>query len=261
MIRVAAGVEYQGSNYSGWQKQKHSVSVQEQVESALSMVADHTLTITCAGRTDAGVHALNQVIHFETGADRADHSWVFGANTHLPGDISLIWARAVAADFHARYSAASRVYRYIILNRPSRSGLYNGRVTWECRQLDVDRMRQSAETLIGEHDFTSYRAKSCQAKTPIRRVLQLSVQRDGEFIIIVIEANAFLYHMVRNIAGVLMEIGMGKREVGWEREVLEARSRACGGVTAAADGLYLVGVNYPVQYQIPEYKYYSPSGF
>ena len=253
-MKIAAGVEYQGSQYSGWQKQKHSASVQEQVEAALSAVADHPVEVTCAGRTDAGVHALNQVIHFESDAVRDTHSWVLGANTHLPEDISLVWAKSVEPDFHARYSATSRIYKYIILNRPARPGIGYSRVTWECRRLDVDRMSRAALSLVGKHDFTSYRAKSCQAKSPVRNVLNLGVTRNNEFITIVIEANAFLHHMVRNIAGVLMEIGMSKQEVGWELNVLNAKNRACGGITGAAGGLYLVGVNYPDKYQVPEVK-------
>ena len=250
-MKIAAVVEYDGSNYSGWQRQKHSVSVQEHVEAALSAVADHPLAVTCAGRTDAGVHALNQVIHFETGASRDPHSWVLGANSGLPGDISLTWAKPVPGDFHARYSATSRVYKYVILNRPARPGMGRGHVTWECRRLDCDRMSRAALSLIGEHDFTSYRATACQAKNPVRTVLNLAVERKNEYVIIMIEANAFLHHMVRNIAGVLMGIGMSRHEVGWELDVLNARSRDCGGVTAAADGLYLAGVNYPEQFGIP----------
>ena len=250
-MKIAAIVEYDGSNYSGWQRQKHSVSVQEHVEAALSAVADHPLAVTCAGRTDAGVHALNQVIHFETDATRDAHSWVLGANSGLPGDISLTWAKPVHEGFHARYSATSRIYKYVILNRPARPGLGRGHVTWECRRLDCDRMSRAALSLIGEHDFTSYRATACQAKNPVRTVLNLAVERKNEYVIIMVEANAFLHHMVRNIAGVLMGIGMGRHEVGWELDVLNARSRDCGGVTAAADGLYLTGVNYPEEYGIP----------
>ena len=250
-MKIAAVVEYDGSHYCGWQRQKHSVSVQAHVEAALSAVADRPLAVTCAGRTDAGVHALNQVIHFETDVVRDAHSWVLGANSHLPGDISLTWASPVHGDFHARYSATSRSYKYVILNRPARPGPARGQVTWECRRLDSDRMSRAAASLLGEHDFTSYRAKSCQAKTPVRDVLNLVVRRQNEFVIIVIEANGFLHHMVRNIAGVLMGIGMGKHEVGWELEVLHAKNRECGGVTAAADGLYLTGVKYPEQYGIP----------
>ena len=250
-MKIAAVVEYDGSKYSGWQRQKHSASVQEHVETALSAVADHPVSVTCAGRTDAGVHALNQVIHFESDALRDAHSWVLGANSHLPGAISLTWAKPVHGDFHARYSATSRIYKYVILNRPARPGPGRGYVTWECRRLDSGRMSRAASSLIGEHDFTSYRAKSCQAKTAVRNVLNLVVKRKNEFVIIVIEANAFLHHMVRNIAGVLMGIGMNKHDVGWELDVLNAKSRECGGVTAAADGLYLTGVNYPEKYGIP----------
>ena len=250
-MKIAAGVEYDGSRYSGWQIQKHAASVQEQVETALSRVADHPLSVTCAGRTDAGVHALNQVIHFESEAGREPHSWALGANTHLPADVSLTWARPVPADFHARYSASSRVYRYVILNRPARPGLGHARVTWECRPLDAARMSRAARSLLGEHDFTSYRAKSCQAQSPVRNVMRLSVERHHEHVIMVIEANAFLHHMVRNIAGVLMAIGRGRQAIGWELEVLDAKSRERGGVTAAPHGLYLVGVNYPETYGLP----------
>ena len=250
-MKFAAGVQYDGSRYSGWQIQKHSASVQERVEAALSAVADHPLAVTCAGRTDAGVHALNQVVHFESNAGRDAHSWVLGANTNLPGDISLTWAKPVEADFHARYSATSRIYKYIILNRPARPGLGHGHVTWECRRLDAGRMSEAAAALVGEHDFTSYRAASCQAKSPVRNVMNLGVERKNDYVIIVVEANAFLHHMVRNIAGVLMAIGMGKQATGWETDVLEAKSRDCGGVTAAPDGLYLTGVRYPEKYAIP----------
>lgn len=250
-MKIAAGVEYDGSRYSGWQIQKHSESVQAHVQAALSAVADHPVAVTCAGRTDAGVHALNQVVHFETEADRDSHSWVFGANTHLPGDISLTWAKPIRTDFHARYSATSRVYKYIILNRSARPGLGHSYVTWECRRLDSDTMSRAARSLVGEHDFTSYRATSCQAKSPVRHVLNLSVKRENDYIVILVEANAFLHHMVRNIAGVLIAIGMGKHPVGWELDVLAAKNRDCGGVTAAPDGLYLAGVKYPDEYAIP----------
>ncbi len=251
-MKIAAGVEYRGHTYSGWQKQTHSPSIQEQVESALSSVANQPVAVTCAGRTDAGVHALNQVIHFETDALREDRAWVFGGNTYLPGDIALTWARAVAADFHARYRALSRLYQYIILNRPARPALNTHHVAWEPRALDPEKMSQAALSLTGEHDFTSYRAKSCQATSPIREIKKIAVRREGEYIYILIEANAFLHHMVRNIAGVLMAIGMGRQKVGWEMEVLKAKDRAHGGVTAAASGLYLLDVNYPEKYGIPK---------
>ena len=250
-MRVAAGVEYCGARYSGWQKQNHAPSVQDAVERALAEVANHPVVANCAGRTDAGVHALNQVTHFETEAQRDDHAWVFGANSHLPADISLTWAKPVPPDFHARYSATSRIYRYLILNRPARPGLARRLAAWERRPLDLERMTQATASLLGEHDFTSYRAKSCQAKNPVRKVTRLALSREGDWIAMVIEANAFLHHMVRNIAGVLMAIGMGKHAPGWEAEVLAARDRERGGVTAPAAGLYLAGVNYPAAYAIP----------
>jgi tRNA pseudouridine38-40 synthase len=198
------------------------------------------------------VHALHQIIHFDTEAERQPHSWVFGANVNLPGDVSVSWAQPVDAGFHARYSAISRIYRYVIFNRPARTGVLRGMVTWECRRLDPARMARAAEDLVGEHDFTSYRGSNCQARSPVRKVTRLDVRgTDDDFLIIEIEANAFLHHMVRNIAGVLMAIGMGRQPVGWAKEVLEARERAAGGITAPSDGLYLARVVYPDQYAIP----------
>jgi tRNA pseudouridine38-40 synthase len=253
-MKIALGLEYAGTKYSGWQRQKHARSIQQCLEEALSQVADQTITVQCAGRTDAGVHALHQVVHFETGAVREMRSWVLGGNVNLPQDVSILWAKPVPDEFHARFSATGRSYRYIILNRPARPGIYSHRVSWECRTLDERKMQQAAECLIGEHDFTSYRAVDCQSNTPVRRVRQLDVNRRGDKIIIDIEANAFLHHMVRNIAGVLMEIGMGKAPVEWSQQVLEAKDRTLGGVTAAPDGLYLVNVTYPGEFEIPEFK-------
>lgn len=250
-MKIVLGLEYSGTQYSGWQRQKHARSIQQYVEDALSRVADQTVTVQCAGRTDTGVHALHQVVHFETDAVREMRSWVLGGNVNLPQDISILWVRPAADDFHARYSATGRSYRYIILNRSARPGIYNHRVTWECRLLDEHKMQQAADCLIGEHDFTSYRAVDCQSNSPVRRVRRLDVNRIGDTVIINIEANAFLHHMVRNIAGVLMEIGMGKAPVEWSQQVLEARDRTLGGVTAAPDGLYLMNVTYPEKFNIP----------
>jgi tRNA pseudouridine38-40 synthase len=257
-MKIALGLEYAGTRYSGWQRQKHAGSIQQFLEEALSRVADQTITVQCAGRTDAGVHALHQVVHFETGVTREMRSWVLGGNVNLPQDISILWARPVPEEFHARFSAAGRSYRYIILNRPARPGIYSHRVTWECRTLDERRMQAAAKCLIGEHDFTSYRAVDCQSNTPVRNVRQLDVARDGDMVIIDIEANAFLHHMVRNIAGVLMEIGMGKAPVRWSQQVLEAKDRTLGGVTAAPDGLYLVNVTYPEKFDIPVPVKFNP---
>lgn len=251
-MKIAFGVEYCGTAYFGWQRQEVSPTIQECVEAALSIVADEEVTVHCAGRTDTGVHAIQQVIHIETDKQRDDHSWVFGVNSHLPQDINLLWTRHVPEDFHARFSATGRIYRYIILNRNTRSGLAAGRVTWECKPLDEQLMQIAAECLVGEHDFTSYRAVACQAKSPVRHVRKLEIKRDGDYVFLQIEADGFLQHMVRNIAGVLMAIGAGKAPVEWSKQVLDACDRIEGGVTAPADGLYLVGVEYPDKYEIPK---------
>jgi len=250
-MKIAVGLEYCGAAYAGWQRQKHIISVQEHVESALSKVADHEVHVQCAGRTDAGVHALQQVAHFDTMAKRDMRSWILGGNVHLPSDISILWAHRMEEDFHARFSATGRRYSYVILNRTARPGLLRRRVAWECRPLDEGLMQQAAGYLLGEHDFTSYRAVECQSETPVRNVRSLEVRRRDDFIVMEIEANAFLHHMVRNIAGVLMSIGMGEAPPAWSKQVLEACDRTQGGVTAPADGLYLVRVSYPEKYGIP----------
>jgi len=250
-MRIAAILEYDGSNFSGWQRQKDARSVQQCVEEALSKVANELITVTVAGRTDAGVHALTQVIHFDTSIERNEYSWVRGAVSNLPDDVALLWAGEVDAGFHARFSATGRHYHYVILNRPIRPTYLRGRVSWEYRPLDAAAMQQGAQYLIGEHDFSSFRSAECQAKSPVRELRALEVARHGEFVHIRIYANAFLQHMVRNIAGVLMSIGAGERKPGWAKEVLEARDRTQGGVTALADGLYLTDIEYPEQYKIP----------
>ena len=250
-MKIALGLEYCGSRYSGWQRQSHASSIQQHVEEALSKVADQNVTILCAGRTDAGVHALHQVIHFETSAEREVHAWVLGGNVNLPPDISILWAKNVSDDFHARFSATGRTYRYVILNRQARPGIMSRKITWEYRPLDESRMQQAADCLKGEHDFSSYRAVDCQANSPVRTIRRLDITRRAETITIEIEANAFLHHMVRNIAGVLMAIGAGKAPVKWAQEVLAAKDRTLGGVTAPPDGLYLIDVSYPENFQIP----------
>ena len=250
-MKFAAGIEYCGTRFSGWQRQKHASGVQQHVENALSFVANEKIQVHCAGRTDSGVHALHQVIHFETEAQREIHSWVLGANANLDKDITVLWASQVADGFHARYSACGRQYRYLILNRSTRPGINNGFTVWEYRDLNVELMSSAAGFLIGEHDFTSFRSRGCQAKSPIREVRELTVCRKGEYIVIDIHANAFLMHMVRNIAGVLMSVGMGKREPGWVQTVLSARDREKGGVTAPPQGLYLMEIDYPEKFGIP----------
>ncbi|MGE5241481.1 MAG: tRNA pseudouridine(38-40) synthase TruA [Bacteroidota bacterium] len=250
-MRIAAIVEYDGSNFSGWQRQEHARSVQGVVEDALSMVANEPVRVTVAGRTDAGVHGLAQVIHFDTSAARGEYSWVRGANSNLPSDVALLWAAPVDDGFHARYSATGRHYHYVILNRPIRPTYLARHVTHEFRLLDVKPMQEAARYLIGEHDFTSFRAAECQAKSPVRELRALEVTRHGELVHVRAHANAFLQHMVRNLAGVLITIGAGERAPGWAREVLEARDRAAGGVTAAPDGLYLREIEYPDSFKIP----------
>lgn len=250
-MRLAAGVEYDGTAYSGWQTQAHAPSVQAHVEQALSHVAAHPLSVVAAGRTDAGVHACHQVIHFDTQARRSRHGWLLGCNVHLPADINLIWVREATCDFHARFSASARRYRYLILNRRARSALYRHRACWHHHPLDAEAMAQGAGALIGEHDFSSFRAAQCQSRTPMRCVNELAVRRSGDFVWIDIEANAFLHHMVRNIAGTLMAVGRGERAPHWVRCVLEARDRRAAGATAPATGLYLKDVRYPARFGIP----------
>ena len=206
-MRIALGIEYDGSDFAGWQLQKGGVrTVQGAVEQALSRVADHPLRVICAGRTDAGVHATAQVVHFDTQVGRSMHSWVYGANANLPKTVSVQWARAVSDDFHARFSAIRRRYRYVILNRELRPAFLASRVAWEYRPLDEALMRQAAQDLEGVHDFSAYRAVACQAKSPVRSLFELTVKRDRDLVILDLEANAFLHHMVRNIAGVLRRI-------------------------------------------------------
>lgn len=250
-MRIALAIEYNGQAFCGWQLQDHSPSVQGAVEQALSKVANHPVRVICAGRTDTGVHASEQVIHFDTDAERSEYSWVHGANANLPKSITVLWAKQVSEDFHARFSAVGRAYRYIIFNRRTRPSWLNGLVSWEYRELDVSRMQEAAGYLVGEHDFSSYRALGCQAKSPVRTVRKLSITRQGEFIYLDIEANAFLHHMVRNIAGVLMSIGAGEQAPIWARQILELQDRTLGGVTAPPDGLYLVRVDYPAEFAIP----------
>ena len=249
-MRLACAVEYDGAGFSGWQRQAHARSVQTAVERALSFVADHPVQVSCAGRTDAGVHATWQVVHFDTEARRTHRSWLLGTNANLPGDVRLLQAHAVDDGFHARFSAQARSYRYVILNRAVPSALLRQRVTWEHRLLDEKDMQQAARCLVGQHDFTSFRAVACQAKSPVRTVYRLEVARCGDMVYLDVEANAFLHHMVRNIAGVLMAVGRGDRPAEWVDEVLQYRDRSRGGVTAPAGGLYLVGVSYPPQYGV-----------
>jgi tRNA pseudouridine38-40 synthase len=259
-VRIAACVEYDGSGFCGWQHQRGEHTVQDCVEHAFSVVADHPVRVICAGRTDTGVHATAQVVHFETTARRSERSWVLGANSNLPDEVAVNWAQPVPADFHARFSARERSYRYVILNRWVRSGLLRGRTTWVHRPLDVGRMAEGAASLIGEHDFSSFRALACQSKSPIRELRELRVTRRGEFVLIDVAANAFLHHMVRNIAGVLIAVGSGDRSPAWVVQLLAARDRTVGGVTAPPHGLYLVRVAYDPALGLPDEQRLPPYG-
>jgi len=253
MQRIALGVEYDGRDFSGWQAQKEGVvTVQGAVERALSKVANGPVSVVCAGRTDSGVHAAEQIVHFDTVVERTNRSWVYGANTNLPNSVCILWAQPVSSEFHARFSARRRRYQYVIFNRNVRPTYLAYRTTWEYRPLDEKRMQAAANYLIGKHDFNAYRAVSCQAHNPVREVLNLNVTRKNEFIFIDIEANAFLHHMVRNIAGVLMEIGAGKCDPVWAKEILESQDRTQGGVTASSSGLYLTGVSYESEFDLPQ---------
>lgn len=256
-MRIALGVEYDGTAFAGWQWQPGRRTVQEVLEGAVSQVADASTRVHCAGRTDAGVHALAQVVHFDTAAARTARAWLLGTNTALPDDLRVLWAREVPDDFNARSNAIARCYRYVILNRPMRSALLKRQVTWCFQPLDEARMQQAADHLIGEHDFSSFRAQGCQSNSPFRRMHFITVRREGERILIELAANAFLHHMVRNIVGVLMAVGAGKQQPDWAREVLAARDRTAAGVTAPADGLYLAGVCYPERFGLPRDSIFS----
>ncbi|NOX43458.1 MAG: tRNA pseudouridine(38-40) synthase TruA [Gammaproteobacteria bacterium] len=250
-MRIALGVEYDGASFYGWQHQDGVRTVQDCVEQAISNVADHPVKVTCAGRTDTGVHALNQVIHFDSEVIREDRSWVYGTNANLPQDVAIVWARQVDDEFNARFSAIRRRYRYVIFNRQIRPTFLAKRVCWDYRALDIQLMRQAAEYLTGEHNFNSYRAQACQANNPIRTLYGLNIQKIDDLVIIDVEANAFLQHMIRNIAGVLMTIGAGEKRPVWAKDVLDARDRTAGGVTASPNGLYFIDVKYPETFDLP----------
>lgn len=251
MRRLAVGIEYDGSAYSGWQLQRHAPSVQAVLEQALGRVADAPVSLTCAGRTDAGVHARAQVAHFDTEAERSLRAWLLGGNSYLPADISLRWASLVSEDFHARYSARSRSYRYLILNRATRSALAGGRALVVYQRLDESAMRAGAQLLLGEHDFSAFRSAECQARSPVRDLRALTVIRSGDWVVVDVTANAFLHHMVRNIVGLLLSIGQGRAAPERAREQLQSRERSTGEATAAAHGLYLWRVDYAEQFGLP----------
>lgn len=251
--RVVLGVEYNGACYKGFQSQQTGVrTVQDELQRALSWVADEGISLVVAGRTDAGVHACGQVVHFDTTAVRQERSWVMGANAELPPDISVTWAREVPEDFHARFSAVARRYRYVIYNDPIRPALLNRELTWNYRPLDIEAMREAARHFIGTHDFSAFRASQCQAKSPVKTLHHFEIYQWGSLIVLDVRANAFLHHMVRNFAGLLMTIGAGERSPRWAKEVLDRGERRQGGVTAPPYGLYLVQVEYPQCFDLPQ---------
>ena len=250
-MRMALGIEYDGTAYNGWQRQKTGVGVQERLEKALSRVADESIEVTCAGRTDAGVHASGQVVHFDTRSERAARGWLLGANSNLPDDINVTWAQSVDDEFHARFSALSRTYRYLLLNRLERSALHRDRAWWVHQALAADRMHRAGQALVGQHDFSAFRAAGCQASTPIREIMALSIRRSGDWIGLEVTANAFLQHMVRNITGTLVAIGCGDQDEDWLQAVLESRDRKQGGIAAPPHGLTLVSVAYPDACSLP----------
>ena len=251
MNRIAVGVEYDGTAVAGWQSQQRLRTVQQVLERALGTVAAEPVSIVCAGRTDAGVHSRGQVAHFDTRAERTPRSWVLGANSELPADVAVTWAMPVPGHFHARYCAEARTYRYLVLNRTARSALAAHRAAWVARALDERLMAQTAELLTGEHDFSAFRSAECQAKSPVRRLESLRVARAGDWIAIEATANAFLHHMVRNLAGLLIAVGKGKQPPEWARTVLEGRDRTRSAATAPAAGLTFWEVRYPRAFGLP----------
>ncbi|QEP43721.1 tRNA pseudouridine(38-40) synthase TruA [Ectothiorhodospiraceae bacterium BW-2] len=251
-MRIAVGIEYDGSGFCGWQRQRHTAATIQQVcEEALSQVANQPLALQCAGRTDTGVHAAMQVAHFDTTASRSERSWVLGGNANLPTGVVVHWAKAVESRFHARFSATRRCYRYLIQQRSVRPVLSAHRVCWSRQALDMESMQQAALLLVGRHDFSALRAAGCQARSPYRLVSKFNLEGRGDFIWFDICANAFLHHMVRNIAGLLLAVGRREQPPQWVAEVLQSRDRRLAGVTAPAAGLYLTDISYPAHFGVP----------
>ena len=251
-MRIALGVEYDGRPYCGWQSQAEGSTVQDAVQAALSQIAGERVGVIAAGRTDTGVHALEQVIHFDTQAARPLTAWVRGANALLPDSISVNWAHSVTDEFHARFSAHGRSYRYLLVNRPVRPAIQAGKMGWYHAPLDLAVMQEAAQHLLGEHDFSAFRASQCQAKSPVKHLLELDIRQQGEVLVFDLSANAFLHHMVRNIVGCLVYVGKGKHPPGWVAEVLESRERRLAAPTFAPDGLYLRRIRYDAKWGLPQ---------
>ena len=249
--RIALGIEYDGSRFLGWQTQPGGGTVQDALEATLSGIADEAVGVTCAGRTDRGVHARGQVVHFDTRAERPDSAWVRGVNAMLPEAVAVLWSQRVGLDFHARYSALSRTYRYVLLNRPVRPALAARHAGWHHAPLAVEPMREAAALLLGEHDFSAFRAAECQAKSPVRTLHTVDIQRKGECVEFTLRANAWLQHMVRNIVGTLVYVGKGKHPPQWAKTVLESRDRSLAAPTFGPEGLYLEAVEYDTHWNVP----------
>ncbi len=251
-MRIALGIEYDGHEFYGWQSQADLQTIQGCLEAAVADVADEKIALICAGRTDAGVHAIGQVVHFNTNASRSPHAWTLGTRTLLPPTISVRWSQTVDDEFHARFSATARSYRYIIYNSPIRTAILASRVTCYPHPLAVERMRAAVPCLLGLQDFSSFRSTQCQSKTPIRNLHSITITRQADFVIIDLKANAFLHHMVRNITGVLLRIGSGRLEPAAMREIMQAKNRKAAFETALPNGLYFVSVDYPEPYAFPK---------
>jgi tRNA pseudouridine38-40 synthase len=253
-VRIALGVEYDGSHFLGWQSQACGHTVQDVLQGALSQIANEFISIVAAGRTDTGVHAREQVVHFQTSVDRPLTAWVRGVNALLPNSIAVLWAHYVPEEFHARFSAQARSYRYLLINRPVRSALQYGKAGWFHAPLNVEKMCEAARYLLGEHDFSALRAAECQAKSPVKNLAQLDIRKQDDTIIFELSANAFLHHMVRNIVGCLVYVGKGKHPPQWMREVLESKVRSIAAPTFAPDGLYLYRITYDAKWELPQLK-------
>jgi tRNA pseudouridine38-40 synthase len=251
-MRIALGIEYDGSRFCGWQTQPQGCAIQDALERALAEVADGPVATICAGRTDAGVHALAQVVHFDAAVERPETAWVRGVNALLPASCAVTWSRVVEPEFHARYSAVSRTYRYLLLNHPVRPAADYGRVGWFHLPLDLEKMQRAARLLLGEHDFSAFRSSECQARSPVRTLTRLEIARSGDYLAIELCANAFLQHMVRNIVGCLVYVGKGKHSPEWLGEVLAGRDRSRAAPTFEASGLYLSRVEYDPRWALPE---------
>ena len=260
-MRVALGLEYRGTQYCGWQTQPAACAVQDHLERALEKFLGTPVATTCAGRTDTGVHAMAQVVHLDTEIRRDDVSWVRGTNTSLPSDIRVVWARQVPADFHARFSATARTYRYVLLNAPVGSAAFTGMLGWFHAPLDIGRMQEAAVMLLGEHDFSAYRAAECQAKTPVKTLIEASIERTDkthQLMVLTFCGNAFLHHMVRNIVGELVYVGAGRRSLSEFQEVFESRDRTRAAPTFAPDGLYLCDIEYDARFGLPSIRGRNP---